>query len=990
MMRNRFAVSTLASLLSVFAFNLPASAQNRLPQGIPASGARAVVANTVIPRAKAATDLGPAAGDKPLTNLSLRFNMTAAQSAALTQLLAAQQNPASPQYHQWLTRAQFGAEFGLSTADLATVSDWLQAQGFTITNVANSRTFIQFSGTVAQAEQAFGVTLHNVSLRGEQHISNLTDPSLPTAIANVVQGVTGLNDFRMKPHVLGKKVTAKLNGGSTYGNLVAPGDFYTIYDLKPLYSAATPINGAGIKVAVVGQVDVNTADVSAFRSAGGLSTTNLPTTTTYGAAPGAPTALECNSANPPDSCDDYYESSIDLEWSGATAPSASIIFATGVDVFENAMTGAIDNDIAPIVTTSYGNCETGFGAAYLAQFNALFQQANAQGQTVFSAAGDSGATDCDGGDGETFATQGLAVDFPGSSPFVTSVGGTMFNENGGTYWSTTDGANAGTALSYIPEQPWNEFFQGTALGIYGLGDGGGGGGASAFYAKPAWQVGTGVPNDYARDVPDVAFNAGANHDPYVVCSFGSCTNGYANSSGEYLAFGGTSVPTPSFAGILALLEQKVSPSKGLGNINPTIYGLANSSYASTVFHDVTTGNNAAPCEVGTGAVDCTPGLPNYYAPGTLLCPANSCSGDIAYSAIGYVAGVGYDEASGWGSMDINNMVSDWTLVTPTGTGTTSALAQSTTTVSTTTASVNAGASVALSATVASGSNTVTTTPTGTVTLVIDGVASGTSGTLSGGTATLTYSNTTSLVAGAHTFSVSYGGDSNYAGSIGSTQIDIVPANAGDFTITASPASVSVASGGLSSAITLTVASVNGFAGTVSFGIPNSGFSSSTFDEESIECISTTAAPNCAADSVNVTATAAGTAQLTIYAYYNSNTGLAKRGRLHAGSGGMAQMTLPPKPNPWMLGGSGVAVAGLILLGLPRRRNRWSAVLVALVTVGIFTVAGCTGSTASAGGGTTADQTNAPAGTSTFLVTATGVNSAGTSITNNVTVTVTVQ
>jgi subtilase family serine protease len=984
-MRNRIALATVASLIAVFALTLPALAQNRLPQAIPAGAARVVVSNTVIPRAKAATDLGPAAADKPLTNLSLRFNMTAAQSAALTQLLANQQNPSSPQYRQWLTPEQFGAEFGLSAADIATVSNWLQSQGFTITNVARSRTFIQFQGSVGLANQAFGVNIHNLSLNGEQHVSNLSDPSLPAPIANVVLGVTGLNDFKLKPHLLGKRVNPKLDGGATYGNLVAPGDFYTIYDLKPLYSAATPINGSGISVAVAGQVDINTADISAFRSAGGLSTTNLPTTTTYGTAPGAPTALACSGNNPPDSCDDYYESALDLEWSGATAPSAKVIFATGQDVFLNAMTGAIDNDIAPIVTVSYGDCESGFGAAYINQFNALFKQANAQGQTVLGPAGDAGSTDCDGG--TTYATQGLAVDFPASSPFVTAVGGTMFNENGGTYWSTTNGANDGTALSYIPEQPWNEFFQSGGNGIYGLGDGGGGGGASAVFSKPAWQVGTGVPNDFARDVPDIAFNAGANHDPYVACALGSCTHGYADSSGNYFAFGGTSVPTPSFAGILALLEQKISPSKGLGNVNPIIYGLANSTYASTVFHDVTTGTNAAPCEVGVGSVDCTAGLPNYFAPETLACPANSCSGFVDYSAIGYLAGAGYDQTTGWGSMDINNMVADWSLVTPTGTGTTSALNPSATTVTTTTSSITSGASVTLSVAVASGSSTVTTTPTGTVTLLIDGMATSTTGTLSGGTASLTYSSTASLVAGAHTFSVSYAGDTNYAGSIGSVQIDITSATAGDFTFAASPASVTIASGGVSSPITLTVGSLNGFSGTVTFAIPNSGFSSSTFDNDSIECLSTTAATDCTADSVTVTTTVAGTAQLSIYAYYNSVTGYAKPGKLH---GGIAHMSIPPSPNQWMLGGSGVVVAGLILFGLPHRRSRWSAMLVALVTVGIFAVAGCTGSSSSTGGSTTSDQTNAPAGTSTFLVTATGVNSAGTSITHNATITVTVQ
>jgi len=156
--------------------------------------------------------------------------MTPAQTAALDQLLAAQQNPSSPLYHKWLTPEQFGAEFGLSTTDLATISNWLQAQGFTVTGVARGRTFVTFSGSVAQVNQAFGVTLHTVKVDGVQHISNLSDPVLPAPIANVVLNISGLNDLRLKPRIIHRQIVAKpaFNGGTTgygFGNLIAPGDF---------------------------------------------------------------------------------------------------------------------------------------------------------------------------------------------------------------------------------------------------------------------------------------------------------------------------------------------------------------------------------------------------------------------------------------------------------------------------------------------------------------------------------------------------------------------------------------------------------------------------------------------------------------------------------------------------------------------------------------------------------------------------------------------
>src|SRR5216684_25937 len=571
-MRSRLVSSlVLPAALLVTAFTPSAQAaqapvQNRIV-GAVNNGSRVALPGTIGGHARHSTDLGLAPANLQLESLSVRFSMTAAQQADLNQLLAAQLDPSSPSYHQWLTSEQFGARFGLSSSDLANVSSWLTSQGFTITSVAKSSTFITFSGTVAQAQQAFGTTIHNVSHNGEQHITNLTDPTLPSAIANVTLAVTGLNDFKLKPR--SRALNATTNSvqpgftttvGGVTSHYIAPGDLYTIYDFPP---SSSNLTGTGITIAVMGQTDLSQgnvlpdANLTAFRTAAGLPAINLK--------------LQLAGTDPAVVTADIDEAHLDVEWSGASAPGATIEYVYGKDVLANSLTYAIDASptIAPIITISYGGCESGFGASFLGTYNQLLQMANAKGITVMSSSGDDGATDCDT---SGVASEGLSVDFPSSSPFVTSAGGTMFSgdvSNASTYWNSSNATNNSSAKTYIPEQPWNET---TASG--GLDAGGsGGGGASSFFSKPAWQTGLGVPNDSSRDVPDVSLNAAAQHDGYVVCSQGSCTNGFLASNGQANVFGGTSFVAPSLAGILALVEQHLGTG-ALGNIGPTLYGLA--------------------------------------------------------------------------------------------------------------------------------------------------------------------------------------------------------------------------------------------------------------------------------------------------------------------------------------------------------------------------------------------------------------------------------
>jgi subtilase family serine protease len=935
-MRSRLVSSLVlpaALLVTAFLSTAQAAVQNQAPvqnriAGAVNNGSRVALPGTVGGHAKQSVDLGLAPANLQLPSLSVRFSMTAAQQADLNQLLAGQLDPSSPSYHQWLTSEQFGARFGLSSSDLAAVSSWLTSQGFTITGVAKSSTFITFSGTVAQAQQAFGTTIHNVSFNGEQHITNLTDPTLPSAIANVTLAVTGLNDFKLKPRSRASGVTFSStqpsftvqncgSGVTPPCHFITPGDLYTIYDYP---AASSNLTGTGITIAVMGATDLTQgnvlpdANLTAFRTAAGLPAINLKLQVA-GTDPGVSTA-------------DIDEAHLDVEWSGASAPGAAIVYVYGKDVLANSLTFAIDASptLAPIITISYGGCESGFGASYLATYNQLLQMANAKGITVMSSAGDNGATDCDT---SGVASEGLAVDFPSSSPFVTSAGGTMFSgdvSNASAYWNSANATNNSSAKSYIPEQPWNET---TATG--GLDAGGaGGGGASGFFSKPAWQTGLGVPNDSSRDVPDVSLNAAAQHDGYVVCSQGSCTNGFLGSNGQANVFGGTSFVAPSLAGILAMVEQHLGTG-ALGNIGPTLYGLANGPTASSIFHDIITGNISVACSQGT---------PN--------CPSGG--------SIGYNAGTGYDQATGLGTLDVNMLVTNWASATPTGTGSTIGAGLTTTTV-TTTSQLCAVNATTLPLTVTVAGSITGTTPTGTIQFLVDNKAVGAPQPLPSGTATLTFAlSTATITSGGHTVSAVYSGDGNYAGSKGTllaadstfASIDFVSATQKDFSLTPCTGSVTVASGATSTGVTFTITPANGFTGAVTLTAVNNNLGAFT--------------PSFSVTPVNITSASGVTTSFIVKA---SQTAQLIQPRL-------TPFQHPSSKTPWYAAGSGATLAGLLLLTVPRRR-RWAGLLAMILSLAVFTAVGCSGNTSTTGGttggGGTGTTTNAQSGTYTFTITA---------------------
>jgi hypothetical protein len=755
--------------------------------------------------AKAEFDQGLADNSKVIQGMSINFKRSAAQEASLQALLKAQQDPGSPSYHKWLTQAEFGQQFGMSSADLDKVTGWLQQEGFTVTSVAQSKNSIGFSGNIANVEKAFQTNIHNYSLNGETHFANASQLSIPSGLAGTVSNVRGLNDFRLKPRLqFPKSRQAASNPHFTSGlsgsHYVAPGDFATIYDVSPLYTAGN--TGKGVTIAVIGQTDIVPADISDFRGAAGLTANNptvvtVPNTTPLSVAAGA-------------ASNDLSETDLDLEWAGGVATGASIVLVNSGDIFTS-LAYAIQNPIGgitiPIISQSYGACETVIVSSDLTTIEGWLAQANSQGQTVVLASGDSGAADCDD-TGVTSATQGLAVDYPGSSAYVTSTGGSEFMGDGtaqspqtgaGTYWSANGSGSVSndlitSAKSYIPEMAWNDtaFALTQPSGTLSAG----GGGVSAVWPKPSWQTGVaGIPADGHRDVPDISLNSSPDHDPYLYCTqvktLGSGNNfvsscqatsfrlndGSQSDTNNLTAAGGTSFAAPAFAGLLAIIEQKLAMTGGLGNVNPALYQLAaNSTTYASAFHDITTGNNQVPC---------TAGSPN--------CPTGS------NPVIGYTAGTGYDRVTGLGSLDANNLATAFgTVAFETATTTTLAVAP---------ASPAVGATVTLTATVKPGSGT--TTPTGTVTFTVDGTAMPSPPALANGVAVTT---TTFSIGGPHTVLASYSGSTSFfASTSAATTLNVVASGASTTTtLVANPTTVAL---GGSLTLTATVQSMT--AGTVS-------------------------------------------------------------------------------------------------------------------------------------------------------------------------------
>ncbi len=631
------------------------------------------------PLARAPFDRGAAPGSMPTNRIRLVLRRSSEQQRELTQYLSDLQNPASPAYHKWLTPEQFGTAFGVSQLDLLQVQSWLQSHGFEIEKIPAARNVIEFSGTFDQVQSAFHTSIHTFIVNGETHLANLNDPQIPAALAPVIAGVGPLNDFHAKPMLVrgpngrfdpstGRIVPElTLSSNNTLYLFVDPADAAIIYDtpnslLNPAYSGTT-YDGTGVVIGIAGVSDLFTADVANYRMAflGEASgSVNLPTVVVDGNDPGLTGAGT--------------EALLDTEVAGGIAPKARTYFYTSADTdlssgLLNAIFRALDDNTVSILSVSFSSCEAALGTSGNQVILEAAEQAAAQGITLTVSAGDNGSAGCDDFDTEAHATGSFAVNGFASTPYTIAVGGTDFDVLSTAFASYVNNTTSGappyyaTALKYIPEKPWNDStsvnttYSNNVAQKNSNGEGNivaGSGGISTVYAKPAFQSSL-TPNDGARDLPDVSLLAGNGmySATWVLCSdnvtdgvtsqaYTECltTGGQFTSNTYFGGVGGTSASAPAFAGMLALVAQahgSASDNYRLGQADNILYQLAQSKY-STIFHDITTGNNS---------VACASGSPH-------------CGSNLFLT--GYNAGTGYDLASGLGSVNAAAMVTNWTSV----------------------------------------------------------------------------------------------------------------------------------------------------------------------------------------------------------------------------------------------------------------------------------------------------------------------------------------
>jgi subtilase family serine protease len=670
-------------------------------------------------QAKAANDRGAVHGDLKLEHILLQLRRPAAREAALTELIEEQYRPGSPFFHHWLTAEELGDKYGPNPRDIAAVTTWLEKNGFQVNSVSKSGMVIDFSGSASQVKSAFRAEIHNLNVRGENHIANMANPQIPEALAGAVVGIASLSDFRPKPANKGissaridsnskavvKNAKPEFTVNADY-QLVVPDDLHTIYNFNPVYNEG--VTGKGETVVVIEDTNVySTADWDTFRSTFGLSKYKK----------GSFTQIHPGGCKNPGVNGDDGEAILDAEYASAAAPNAAIVLASCADTDTTfggllAMQALINQPLPPpIISISYGECEAGLGASGNAIYNTTYQQAAAEGVSVFVSSGDEGAASCDAD--QPAAEYGIAVSGFASTQYNVAVGGTDFADSyEGTntqYWKNKNNATYGSAKSYIPEIPWNDScastlitntvgynvpygkngFCNSALGeadFLTTASGSGGpsncahgntspldgtpanSGTCKGYSKPNYQNGLfGNPKDGVRDLPDVSlFAANGVWGHYYVFCYSDPTPGYygapcvgdpANWSGA----GGTSFASPIWAGIQALVNQSTGTPQG--NPNYVYYALAKQEYGGK-------GNNSCNSSLGTDAdgsctfYDVTQGDMDVNCLGPFNCYTPSgTNGVLSVSSKAYEKAYnttgGWDYATGIGTVNVKNLVKNW-------------------------------------------------------------------------------------------------------------------------------------------------------------------------------------------------------------------------------------------------------------------------------------------------------------------------------------------
>ena len=667
------------------------------------------LAGNMRPEANAANDRGAVPDSMEIAHMLLQLQRSPQQEQALETLIDQLHDPTSPNYHHWLTATGLGQTFGLAQADLNKISAWLESHGFQVSVYPNGM-LIDFSGTASQVRAAFHTEIHNLLVAGTPHLANMSNPQIPQALESAVAGIVSLHNFWPKPMYEPRvDYTAVLFGTTDY--LVAPPDLAMIYNMNPLFEKR--VTGTGQTVVVVEDSDIySPSDWTNFRSTFGLSRSAAGALLTVN-----PPSSANNCADPGINGDDF-EASLDMEYASASAPGATIVVASCADTTTTfggliAIENLLNASGPPsIMSMSYGECEALTGASANAAFNSTFQQAVSEGVSVFASTGDDAAAGCDR-DAET-ATHGIAITGWGGTPYNVAVGGTDFGDTylglNTSYWKATNTQYYESALSYIPEIPWNDTcasilitktegytapfgdsgFCNSQIGQQQfMGTVGGSGGPSGCatgapkvygvvsgtckgYKKPSWQKGLlGNPDDGVRDVPDVSLFAanGTWAHFYPVCYSDPGGGGVACKGApvNWPSAGGTSFSTPIMAGIQALVNQVNGGAQG--NPNYVYYKLAAAEYgasgnasckstigretASTcIFYDVTLGDMDVPCTLGAGKCYKPSGVNGVLSPS-----------DSSYLPA-YGTNVGWDFATGIGTVNAYNLVNNWKSVAP--------------------------------------------------------------------------------------------------------------------------------------------------------------------------------------------------------------------------------------------------------------------------------------------------------------------------------------
>ncbi|WP_158543550.1 S53 family peptidase [Dyella solisilvae] len=687
-----------------------------------------------------ATPTQSVADTTPMNHMHLILQRSAQRQSALDALIAAQHDPSSPKFHQWVTPEQFGKAFGVADADVTATTNWLRSQGFTVNGVYPNKLQIDFSGSAGQVRQAFHTTLQRYKINNDSHIANATDISVPSALKSVVVGVAGLNDIHPQPQHVAPKIgqfsastqkfmlkeaTASASGANpqavnfTNGARgLVPYDVNKMYGTDQLYAAG--LTGHGITIALVEDNSMVPDDWTNFVSQfnlggyGGTFTQFQPQATGF---------TNCIDPNSIYGQEDDFEALLDAEYSTAMAPGATIWLASCADenstnffggVF-TAATNLINGPNRPnIISASYGYGEGYTDAASKTAIDLMWAQADAEGISVFVSSGDSGSNPSF--NGFFINSAGIDANAFGTSPNDTVVGGTdtadILDGTTKKYFSSSFNTVYGSALSYVPEIPWNQscgnevaakslgyasslafckaYENFDPYGYYITSEAGSGGPSSVDY-KPAWQRQVhNAEKDQSRDVPDVALFGGSygGYTWVIVCSYYyPCTPGF---TGPTALIGGTSLSSPMFAGIQALIDQGLA-AKGLpasqGNAAPTLYALAAEEYGGAkggvpaslaacsadngtkgtgkcVFHNITRGSIATQCVQQLPYVV----TPDCYFYGTLpqaiygpiqvgLTSTNVSKYNATTEA--YAARPGWSFASGLGSVNAYNLLSAW-------------------------------------------------------------------------------------------------------------------------------------------------------------------------------------------------------------------------------------------------------------------------------------------------------------------------------------------